>query len=502
MINILTLTSSSISIELVNNDCYFTSKYEVFLNEDKIGESSKNIFSYYDLKPNTSYLLEIKQNQKFERIQFITKDYVFKEVRSSDLIDKTDFLQNELNNLKDNEVLVLKGTFKVISLAVRNNNKIYLPKGSKLIGEIDRYKYPIFSKYEELNGKPLGSWEGEKRDVFCSILNFLGVSNCLVYGQGIIDYQAQYSDFWLDHHTIKKAYRPNGIFIHTSNNISFQGITCQNTPSWNQHPFYSTNIDYIDCKFINPKDSPTTDGIDPESCSNIKIIGTYISVGDDCIAIKSGKIDFARKYKTPCRNIIIRNCLMENGHGGVTLGSENSGGINNVRVENCYFKKTDRGLRIKSQRGRGNLAVISDIVFNNIYMDNVKSALVINAFYKAGSDQIDYRFDRHYLEKNDDTPEFDKFVFSNMVCKNLEYGLGYFLGLPESKIKEIVLKNISVSYLKNASSGSMAMTKENEKFRKIGIFAENVDRLILENVNFLNKPSEKLIVKDVIVEEK
>lgn len=112
------------------------------------------------------------------------------------------------------------------------------------------------------------------------------------------------------------------------------------------------------------------------------IVGTRISVGDDCIAIKSGKLGFARKYRTPSSHITVRNCLMEYGHAGVTIGSENSGGVKDVLVTNCLFRMTDRGLRIKSQRGRGNLAVIEGITFRNITMEDVKSPFVLMPFIK------------------------------------------------------------------------------------------------------------------------
>jgi len=325
------------------------------------------------------------------------------------------------------------------------------------------------------------------------MFNFIGVKNCLLYGEGIIDYQANLSDFWINHRVQRIAWRPKGIFIHTSKSITLQGLTIQNTPSWNQHPFYSKNINYFDITLNNPPNSPTTDGIDIESCNRVKVIGAKISVGDDCIAIKSGKIDFAKKYKTPSKNIIIRNCLMKKGHGGVTLGSENSAGINDVFVSNCYFKSTERGLRIKSQRGRGNLAIIKNIYFNNIYMDKVKSCFVINAFYKAGNDIDDYRFDQTYYPINDLTPSFNTFSFKNITCENVEYGLAFFLGLNESKIKQINLENITVSYLLTAKKGVMALTKEKEQFCKIGIYAKNVKKINIKNLTYLSYPKTKYI---------
>lgn len=108
-------------------------------------------------------------------------------------------------------------------------------------------------------------------------------------------------------------------------------------------------------KLISPKNSPNTDGCDPESCENVDILGVYFSVGDDCIAIKSGKIYMGRTYKTPSSGFNIRNCSMNFGHGAVVLGSEMSGGIRDIKVSQCIFNQTDRGLRIKTRRGRGKM---------------------------------------------------------------------------------------------------------------------------------------------------
>lgn len=484
---ILFLSSMSISIELLNDDCYYTKEYDVYLDDEFLFKNNTNTFSIYDLNPNQEYKLKINN----EEIKFITlnKNIVLYNTNTS--------LQDVINNLRSNEVLVIDGICHITSLFLKDNIEIYLKEGSMLIGETDRLKYEIFKSTDVLNGIVLGTWEGCKDDVFKSPVNLLGINNVMLYGKGVIDCNANNSDFWLNHRVKNIARRPKGIFIHTSNNITFEGITVKNTASWNQHPFYSNNINYYNLKLINPKKSPTTDGIDPESCSNVNIIGCIISVGDDCIAIKSGKIDFAKIYHQPSNNILIRNCLMIDGHAGVTLGSEASSGINNVKVTNCCFSSTDRGLRIKTQRGRGKDTIIDNIEFNNIIMNNVLSCFVINSFYKAGNDIIDYRFDRNILEKNDLTPKLNNFYFKNIKCYNVVYGVGYFLGLPESVIDNITLENINITYSTVESKGIMAMTKEKEEFSKIGFYLENIDTFILKNVNFIDKPKEKFIVKNV-----
>lgn len=133
---------------------------------------------------------------------------------------------------------------------------------------------------------------------------------------------------------------------------------------------------------VNPFDSPNTDGIDPESCRNVRITGCHIDVGDDCIAVKAGTEDALEDV--PCENIAITGCTMVHGHGGVVLGSEMSGGIRRISITGCVFDGTDRGIRIKSRRGRG--GAVEDVSVTGIVMNDVLCPLVINLMYFCGKD--------------------------------------------------------------------------------------------------------------------
>ena len=498
--NLLLVTPTSVSVELQNEDAYTTASYEVFLNGAAKGRQNLNSFTLYDLQPGTDYSLQVKGKDGSETLSFSTparKEQIYHSALEGGIEDATASIQQAIDALKPDEFLTIQGCYRVTALFLRDNLFLHLPEGSRLLGETDRTKFPILSANEEKNGIVLGTWEGHEDDSFASILTGIGVKNVCVYGKGIVDCQAQESDWWENHRVKRIARRPKGIFLHTCENVTLEGITVCNTPSWNQHPFYSKNLKYLNLKLLNPANSPTTDGIDPESCDNVLIVGTRISVGDDCIAIKSGKLGFARKYRTPSSHITVRNCLMEYGHAGVTIGSENSGGIKDVLVTNCLFRMTDRGLRIKSQRGRGNLAVIDGITFRNITMEDVKSPFVINAFYKAGNDEMDERFIRTSLPVSDLTPRFLDFCFENIRCQDVSYGVGFFLGLPESMLGRVTLKNISIAYKEDAQAGEMAMTAWKEAFCKAGFVCENLDELVLDNVTFDTPPSEKFIFRNV-----
>lgn len=505
IMKILKCTPTSVSVELENQDAFYTKEYEIYLNDQFVYRENRNVFTLYDLCPGTSYVLKIKHIEREESTTFETlsfKEKVFHSDNDGTQMDETKALQDAIDSLLPGEFLTIRGVYKVAALFLKDDMYLHIPKGSGFVGETNRECFPILRAEEEKNGIVLGTWEGYADDSFASIITGIGVKNVCIYGEGIIDCNAQNSDWWINHRVKRIARRPKGIFLHTCENVSLIGITVCNTPSWNQHPFYCKNIQYINMNLVNPAKSPTTDGIDPESCDGVLVVGTRISVGDDCIAIKSGKIDFARKYRTPSQNIVIRNCLMEDGHAGVTIGSENSGGVNDVMVTNCIFRGTDRGLRIKSQRGRGNLAVIDHIIFRNIYMDDVKSPFVINAFYKAGTDAVDERFERGFMPVSDLTPQFRDFCFEDIICENVSFGVGYFLGLPESMLRKVILKNVSISFKEDADAGEMAMTAWKEEFKHAGFVCENLEELILVNVLFHTEPTEKFRLQNVLkVEE-
>jgi polygalacturonase len=163
--------------------------------------------------------------------------------------------------------------------------------------------------------------------------------------------------------------RPPMVTVYECSNILIEGVSFSNPPFWTIMPAFSDNITITGITIENPGNSPNTDGIDPSSCRNVHISNCHISVGDDCIVIKSGRDEDGRDAGSPTENITITNCTMLKGHGGVVIGSEMSGGVKRVTISNCVFEGTDRGIRIKTMRGRG--GVVEDIRVSNISMYNI-----------------------------------------------------------------------------------------------------------------------------------
>ena len=195
------------------------------------------------------------------------------------------------------------------------------------------------------------------------------------------DVEALYAETNEDWHgTLKRRFfRPPFIQPVRCRRVRIEGVKIINSPFWTVNPEFCDNV-VVTGVTIHNVPSPNTDGINPESCRNVHISDCHISVGDDCITLKSGRDAQARRLGVPCENITITNCTMLSGHGGVVIGSEMSGSVRKVTISNCVFDGTDRGIRIKSTRGRG--GVVEDIRVSNIIMSNIKrEAVVLNLKY-------------------------------------------------------------------------------------------------------------------------
>ena len=258
------------------------------------------------------------------------------------------------------------------------------------------------------------------------------------------------------------------------------------------------HFDALCLKICGPKNSHNTDGCDPESCSFVRILGCEFSVGDDCIAIKSGKLGIDRPLRPATHDMLVAHCLMHDGHGAVVLGSEAAGGIKDLVVRDCDFRRTDRGLRVKTRRGRGNDAVNEGILFENIHMDHVLTPFVVNAFYFCDKDgKTDYVQSRKPLPVDERTPGFGMLEFRDIVAENCQVAAAWITGLPERKISELVFDDVKISFDPDAEPGVPAMASGVEKMAKKGIIAQNVERLVLRAVTMEGQDGDELVLDNV-----
>lgn len=507
--NSICITSRSFTFELENKDIYNTKEFSIFVNGSLYEKKSTNVFSIYGLTPATEYRIEIK-NESISCVKYFktAEEYVSLNVKrfgakGDGVTLDTSFIQAcILACPKNGRVYFPKGTYYTGPIFLKSNITIELDKEAQLVGDIDRMHYPVLPGMtytsDEKDEYNLGSWEGNPLDCFASIITGINVENVNIIGEGIINGNADNADWWVDVRTKRIAWRPRGVFLNHCKNITLQGVTVTNTPSWNLHPYFSEDLKFIDLKLINPKNSPNTDGCDPESCRNVDIIGVYFSVGDDCIAIKSGKIFMGRKYKKPSENFVIRNCSMNFGHGAIVLGSEMSGGIKNIGVSQCLFNQTDRGLRIKTRRGRGKDAVIDGIIFENIKMTDVLIPLVVNMFYYCDPDgHTEYVYSKEKLPVDDRTPYLGSFTFKDIDCSNVHVAAGTFYGLPEQPIKSIDIENVSFHYAPDPVSGLPAMMDGLEPMSGRGLIFNYVNEVNLKNIIFDGLQNEEIEALEV-----
>lgn len=509
-------TARSASVEIEDGGRYFTKKkYSLYVNEEYYGETETTITGIFGLLPDKEYTISVKDGQTKvcsvsvkTDTEFVTLNVKRFGAKGDGIQDDTHFIQAAIMACpKNSRVYIPAGTYKITSLFLKSDLKLELAKGAELLADTDRTRFPVFpgviESSDEQDEYHLGTWEGNPLPMFSGIICGVNVENVVLYGEGTINGNASKENWWNNPKVMNIAFRPRLFFLNSSKNVTLQGLTFKNSPSWTLHPFFSDDLKFIGVTVQNPSDSPNTDGLDPESCKNVEILGVRFSLGDDCIAVKSGKIYMGRKYKKPCENLHVRQCLMENGHGAVTVGSEMAGGAKGMVVEDCYFRHTDRGLRIKTRRGRGKDAVLDGITFRNLTLDHVMTPLVVNCFYFCDPDgKTEYVQSREPYPVDERTPAIKKLVFENMDCTNCHVAAAYFDGLPEAKIEEIVMKNISVSYAEEAKCDVPAMSEGVEKSAKRGLFARNVSKLTLENVKIEGQAGEAMEFIDVNVEEK
>lgn len=505
-------SARSAVLEFSDGGIYYTKEpYRILVNGALVRETDTVIESLYDLKPQTEYCVtaENREGAVLGELRFTT-DYEFVTLnvrefgaKGDGVSDDTKFIQAAILSCPaDSRVLIPKGVYRITSLFLKSNLRLELAEGAELLAYTEREAYPKFpaliESYDETDEYNLGTWEGNPLPMFAGIITGISVENVLIYGKGVINGNASRENWWNNPKVMVGAFRPRLFFISHCRGITLQGVKFCNSPSWTLHPYFSDELKFYNLVIENPSDSPNTDGLDPESCKDVEIAGIRFSLGDDCIAVKSGKIYMGRKHKTPSENIHIRQCLMENGHGAVTVGSEMAGGVKNLTVEECLFSHTDRGLRIKTRRGRGRDAVLDKITFRRINMEHVMTPFVVNSFYFCDPDgRTAYVQSREAMPVDDGTPYIKRLAFEDIDAKNCHVAAAHFDGLPEQKIDEIIMRNINVTYASNPKCDVPAMSEGVEPCSRKGIFANNVKKLTLEKVSIEGQEGEAVILSGV-----
>ena len=362
--------------------------------------------------------------------------------------------------------MVPAGEFYVGPIILKSNVNLHLEKGAKLkfIPKQSLYFPAVLTRWEGIdcyNAHPLIYANGE--------------TNIAITGKGVIDGQASNETWWhMSGHprfgwkegmtsqkkggrdrlfhlaenfepvykrkmTPQDGLRPQLVNLNNCDRILIEDVTLTNSPFWIIHPVFCENLIVRRARMVSR--GPNTDGCDPESTKNVLIEGCYFDTGDDCIAIKSGRNADGRKWNIPSENIIVRNCHMKDGHGGVVVGSEISGGFKNLFIENCTMDspEQDRAIRIKSNTCRG--GIVENIYARNIKVGECKDAILrINLKYES-----DENCNRAY------DPIVKNVYIENVTSQKSKYGV-FIDGLDDRiNIYNVNLHNCRFENVKNGN---------------------------------------------------
>jgi polygalacturonase len=332
-------------------------------------------------------------------------------------------------------VEVPEGVFLTGAIHLKSNVNLHLRTGAVLRFSTDPRKYlpVVYTR-----------WEGVECMNYSALIYAFGQTNIAVTGNGVLEGQGSEDHWWgwkgsvggetkTGRETQKAArdrlfdmaernvpvsdrlmgegsyLRPNFFQAYRCRNVLVQGVTFRDSPMWFLHPVLCTNVTFTGVTVVGS--GPNNDGCDPESCTDVLIEQCIFNTGDDCIAIKSGRNADGRRLAVPSENVVIRDCHMIDGHGGVVIGSEISGGVRNVFAERCTMDspRLDRALRIKTNSVRGG-------VVENIFMRNVVVGQVAEAVIK-----VDF-----YYEEGDTgahTPVVRNVSVSDLTCKRSKFGI-------------------------------------------------------------------------------
>lgn len=344
---------------------------------------------------------------------------------------------NACNKAGGGKVLIPEGTWETGAITLKSNVNLVVSKGATLLFVFDSNLYPIVPT----------RWEGLDCWNLSPLIYAYNAKNIAITGGGIIDGNGSNNTWWKwcgatkfgwTEGTIsqkngsrarlqkmsedglemnkrkfgaKDGLRPQLINLNKCENILIENVTLLRSPFWVIHPLLSKNITVRGVHIWN--EGPNGDGCDPESCENVLIENCTFHTGDDCIAIKSGRNADGRLWNIPSKNMIIRGCKMEDGHGGLVVGSEITGGCNNVFIENCEMDSPnlERVIRLKTNSCRG--GIIEDIYARNIKVGRCKEAVL----------KINLDYEHNEICCRGFNPIVRNVFVDNVTCQKSQYGV-------------------------------------------------------------------------------
>ncbi|WP_447642977.1 MULTISPECIES: glycoside hydrolase family 28 protein [Chitinophagaceae] len=260
-----------------------------------------------------------------------------------------------------------------------------------------------------------------------------------------------------DYQALHDFLRPKMFTLSKVKNLLIDGPTFRNSPNFVINPRQITNLLIQNVTVYNPGWAQNGDGIDISASENVVIYRTKVNAGDDGICMKSSGY---KSGKAALQNVLIAECLVNEGHGGFVIGSNTDGGMKNIYVTNCVFDGTDNGIRVKSNSGRG--GDVTGIYIENIVMPKIKNMAVLFDTYYDDAPIGSTDKSRAAQHSGDKIPFFHDFHISNVVCLDANTAF-QFRGLPEQPVQDLYFKNVSI---KSA----------------VGVIGENASHIVFDNV--------------------
>ncbi|KAL6560344.1 hypothetical protein OROGR_003903 [Orobanche gracilis] len=332
------------------------------------------------------------------------------------------------------QLLVPAGKWLTGSFNLTSHFTLYLHKDAVLLASQDISTWLVI--------EPLASY-GHGRDAaggrYISFIFGTNLTDVVVTGEnGTIDGQGAL--WWQQFHRKKLKYtRPYLIEIMHSQHIQISNLTFLNSPSWNIHPVYSSDIIMQGITILAPVTSPNTDGINPDSCTNTRIEDTYIISGDDCIAVKSGWDEYGINYNMPTRQLVIKRLTCISPYSAaIALGSEMSGGIQDVRAQDITAIQTESGVRIKTAVGRG--GYVKDVYVKGMNLHTMKWVFWMTGNYGSHADD---KYDPNAL------PKIKGINYRDIVAENVSTA-ARLEGISGDPFIGICMSNVTIRMAKKA----------------------------------------------------
>jgi len=322
------------------------------------------------------------------------------------------------------------------SITLKANVELHLQKGSRLkaTSEIDEYFRPCDFINDETNtliGNPVTG-----KPSFCFIYGYKA-DGCSITGEGDIDANGHSFVRRKDRYYVTGDFypRPTVIYIENSKNISFKDFTVVDAPFWTLHPAGCDDVLIDKIRILNDLDVANSDGIDPDHCSNVRILGCHIECADDCICLKTSK---GNAEYGPCENIIISDCTLISTSAAVKIGTEGVGDFRNVLVNNCIISRSNRGLSIQIRDGGS----VDNVSYSNIVIETRRFC---PDWWGTAEPIVITCFDR---DENTKAGHISNIRFSNITCKGENGVLVH--GTKENMIENVTFENVSVTLSKSS----------------------------------------------------